>query len=493
MRMLRKILPAALLLSLLLAGCSSTDGESTVTDASATDTEAAVTTEDPYEKDSLPEDLDFGGQTVRIGVYNGHEKVVSPLEETGDILNDAIYQRNVRVKDRLNVEIELLTVNCEWPEYREKVLNAITANTGEYDAWYLWQYDFANSIVDNYWMDLQDAPYIDYSKPWWATSYMEEMSVDGQSKYFLLGDISYGFFNNADCVFFNKNLLSRFDIDPESIYQTVLDGEWTLAKLREIALNVYTDVNGNGVVDVGDTVALGFIGGNCAVPEHFVFAAGNRFSYRGEDGYPVIDPVNDRIIDTIDKVIDLFHNLPTVVCYGKEDSGEANDLWRGDFAQGNSAFHFEQIGYMSYWRDMEDDYGVIPFPKYDEAQETYLSLIHNVAFMYGIPTDCQNIDVTCALMEALASDSHRNVMPVYYEQVLKDKYARDSLSGQVIDIIHDNPVADFAYIMGFGIHGEIRYMCNSYAKNTFASAYKKMEKKVAKQLEKLIEAVESNE
>ena len=81
-------------------------------------------------------------------------------------------------------------------------------------------------------------------------------------------------------------------------------------------------------------------------------------------------------------------------------------------------------------------------------------------------------------------------MPVYYGQVLKDKYARDTMSGQIIDIIHDNPVADFAYIMGFGFHSPIRQMCNSTGKNTFASETEKNMKSAQRQLEKLIEAVE---
>lgn len=472
---------------LLLASCSNTDNPSMETVGTDGDTETEIETETLYEPDNLPANLDFGGQVVRIGSYEGSRiNHIGPASETGDLLNDAVYMRNERVKERLNIEIEVIPHSCGWADYRQLVLNAITANTGEYDAWYLWQYDFANSIVDNYWLDLQDAPYIDYTKPWWATDYMEEMSVDGQSKFFLLGDISYGFFNNADCVFFNKNLVSQYDIDPDSIYQTVLDGKWTLGKLRELAMNIYTDVNGNSQVDIGDKVAFGVVGGNNAVPEHFVFAAGNRFSYRGDNGYPVLDPINDKIVNTIDTIIDLFHNLPTVVQYGDE----ANDLWRGDFAQGNSAFHFEQIGYMSHWRDMEDEYGVIPFPKYDETQGTYLSLIHDVAYMYGIPTDCQNVEITCAMMEALASESYRSVMPVYYSQVLKDKYARDTISGQIIDIIHDNPVADFAYIMGMGFNGPIRYMCNSTGNNTYASETEKNIKSAQKQLEELIEAVE---
>ena len=495
MRSSKSVLAGVLLTALLLSGCSAAGTrEETAADPQPADPVAPETepeTEDPFEQDTLPEDLDFAGQTLHIGVYASQGPHVAPEEETGEILNDAVFQRDARVCERLNIEIGLIPHTCGWAEYRGIVLNAITAGTGDYDAWYLWQYDFANTVAENYWLDLQNAPYIDYEKPWWAADYMKEMSVDGKSRFFLLGDISYGFFDNADCVFFNKNLIEQYGVSPDDIYQTVLEGGWTLECLRGIAQNIYTDVNGNGEVDVGDKVAFGVIGGNCATPEHFVFDMGNRFSYRGEDGYPVLDPVSEKMVNTIDRVIDLFHNLPTVVRYGEQDTSEANELWRGDFAAGNSAFHFEQIGFMKYWREMEDDYGVIPFPKYDEEQKTYLSLVHDVAYMYGVPADCRNPEPVCAMMEALSSDSHRNVMPVYFSQVLKEKYARDTVSGRIIDIIHDNPVADFAYINGYGFNSIIRQICNSTGTNTYVSEIKSVLKVKQKLLEKTIKAVES--
>ena len=62
--------------------------------------------------------------------------------------------------------------------------------------------------------------------------------------------------------------------------------------------------------------------------------------------------------------------------------------------------------------------------------------------MYGVPSDCRNIDAVCALMEALAADSHRNVMPVYYDQVLKGKYARDTVSGQILTVVEIVPMTE---------------------------------------------------
>ena len=112
--------------------------------------------------------------------------------------------------------------------------------------------------------------------------------------------------------------------------------------------------------------------------------------------------------------------------------------------------------------------------------------------VYGVPSDCRNIDAVCALMEALAADSHINVMPVYYDQVLKGKYARDTVSGQILDIIHDHPVADFAYINGYGFNTNIRYICNSTGTNTYVSEINSVLKMKKKELDNLIKMVENN-
>ena len=56
-----------------------------------------------YLKDDLPE-LDFGGQQVAVLYWSDVENAEFDVEElTGEIVNDAIYQRNIDVEDRLKV------------------------------------------------------------------------------------------------------------------------------------------------------------------------------------------------------------------------------------------------------------------------------------------------------------------------------------------------------------------------------------------------------
>lgn len=44
-------------------------------------------------------------------------------------------------------------------------------------------------------------------------------------------------------------------------------------------------------------------------------------------------------------------------------------------------------------RDMEDDYGILPHPKFDEAQEQYRSLVHDQALLTRVSIASQNLDI----------------------------------------------------------------------------------------------------
>ena len=54
--------------------------------------------------------------------------------------------------------------------------------------------------------------------------------------------------------------------------------------------------------------------------------------------------------------------------------------------------------------------------------------------------------MTSIITEALASESYKNVIPVFYDVALKTKSARDEESSAMIDLIRDTLTFDFGYI-----------------------------------------------
>ena len=112
----KQITATLLFCALLLAGC----GDSTPADTTAAAVQEQEMTASAGPRDGLPEDLDFGGTEVKIhaGLWMGITS--DPLSEyyveeaTGDVVDDAVFNRNRTVEDRLNVKLTYTWHETEW-------------------------------------------------------------------------------------------------------------------------------------------------------------------------------------------------------------------------------------------------------------------------------------------------------------------------------------------------------------------------------------------
>ena len=103
------LLTAILMLIAGLAACRepSDEAETTTDKAQETDTNETDSNLDEkgFVKDNLPDDLDFGGLNVRVLYWSDVERPEFEVTEiTGDVVGDAIFQRNMNIEDRLGVD-----------------------------------------------------------------------------------------------------------------------------------------------------------------------------------------------------------------------------------------------------------------------------------------------------------------------------------------------------------------------------------------------------
>ena len=90
------------------------------------------------------------------------------------------------------------------------------------------------------------------------------------------------------------------------------------------------------------------------------------------------------------------------------------------------------------FRDMSDDFGIVPMPKYDENQESYRTRIGTSTSMFFIPKTTSNAGTVGAVCEALAYYGKENVVPTWYEIALKEKYTRDEDTKEMVDLIRSS-------------------------------------------------------
>lgn len=100
----------------------------------------------------------------------------------------------------------------------------------------------------------------------------------------------------------------------------------------------------------------------------------------------------------------------------------------------------------TYFRDKQNEYGILPYPKLDETQKEYRTMVDGNHAVLAVPKTVQDTEFAGIMTEALNAESHKLVIPAYYEIALKKKYTYDDESVRILDMIVDSRVFDFGYI-----------------------------------------------
>lgn len=471
----------------LIPGCgdkSAAEAESTVTTA---ETAAEVTT-DPNDrfgyKDSLPENIDLGGAT--LGVYccktfNDTDFIMGAEEPSGDLVEDAVMERNAKVFERLNVNINYNLTTIDYNEIGKVVNKFVMAGDTTYDYFTGTQFGLVAQATEGVYYNVFELPYIDFDQPWWWNGYMDEISIGTDKRFFLVGDYFIDMLRGTRVLYFNKTLYENQIGNPDDLYGVALEGSWTLEKMAELVKGMYRDLNGNTEFDEEDQYGFATYV-TYSSSDAFAFATDIRMTERGDDGTMTFTMGTERQLKAADLINAVFWNEGSYI--SKIDTDKATPIFKNgqSLMLGNSS-----IGTSESFRDMEDDFGMVPYPKLDETQEKYRSLVHDTQNFGVVPLCCAHPNETGAVLEAMSSETWKLLTPTYYETALKVKYVRDELSAQIIDIIHESIATEFAFVYYASLSsaGMIYRTLVTNNSNDFMSEWAKMQKSAEKSLEKL--------
>ena len=430
---------AALIASLLIlaqftscGGSASTGGETT---ADNTVTEQPAKTRES----SLPEKLNFDDTEIKVLYWL--EMGECSAEQNGEVVNDALYDRDRAVEERLGVKLTNIERSYTWAgrmEYIDAIRQSVMAGDDSFDLVSGQYYTMPTLIPDGVLLALNDTEYIDFTNPWWARGLVEETSINGKV-YLASGEISLANIKELSCFFYNKRLAAEYSI--EDPYKLVESGEWTLDKLFELTGDIYSDLDNDGARSIGDLYGISFYNDNAFNP--MIAGVGLQSTTQTKDGYPELTFGSEKMINVMERLTDFVHNsegalLPSINKLGDQNSAKAA------FSNGLAVFAAGLIGdAASKYNDMKDDFGVLPMPKYDDKQENYLTLVNEGNTLFGITASTKNPDAASAAMEALCEENHYTVSPAYFEVALKVKYSRDDESARMFDIIREGVTFDF--------------------------------------------------
>ncbi len=443
------LLICLLLLTAVSCGEQAQEPQNGPENGTAAVTEAVTETQYP---DNLPADLDYGGSTVTF-LYR--EEIADEFyveKEDGDIVHDAVLRSMRSVEERLNVSIDVVLRAGHLVADRQPYMNHITNVVMAGDSTYDWvDLMIGNSPIraqEGIFLNLLDNEMIDLSQPWYIPDLAETVSVLGQL-YFVSGDASLGYLKCAFCMYFNQDLAKSYGV--EDLYAAVESGKWTIDKLIEVSRLTGGDLNNDGRYDMEDQ--LGYVSHDSNHPKGFMYSMNAPVFSRQADGNWVFDFGSEHDYDVSEKLYQLKMNTEGVYFFsGTNAVAENLEEYSRISAKFRSGEIFiisaEMDDVVSQFRSMESSYGILPYPKYDEAQESYYTASRNTHNAFSLTATCQDPSMAGAVLESLSAFKYQEVFPTYFEVALKTKYAADNQSAKIFDIIHDSMVLDFGYVYG---------------------------------------------
>ena len=484
---------ALLLAALLLASCSSAGNDTAAKDnAAGTDGSEAVDTANLSEMekralltDDLPE-RDFGGAQFRISTKRGTMYEIDEEEETGDILEDALYARNRRIEERFNIEIvPVITEAGDGTTHVNEVRQSIMASDDAFDLSATYVFTTGALVTDGCFLNWLNMPYNDLSKPWWINGVNEKFQI-GDAIYTAVGDMCVSALKLTYGVFYNRTKGMDYDLN-EVVFDSVRSGTWTIDKFIEITRDVYSDVNGDGTRDGGDF--YGFTAEKATNLDIYPFAFNIPIIGRDDDGLPTLVYNTPKTIEAVETVNALYWD--GTGSYIPEDYMEPVTMFRN----GNALFTTTYLtNAFSTFRDMTDDYSILPYPKWDETQEKYMTGAMDNYSVLGVPVTVSDLEMVSIIAEALNIESYKTLYPTYYEQALQDKFARDDESIEMIDLLMAGRNFDLCTLFASTIPTMPWLFRNLVASKStsFASQYSSGEKSAQAALEKIVPAYEDN-
>ncbi|MBQ3178124.1 MAG: hypothetical protein IJB52_09910 [Clostridia bacterium] len=494
--MKNKQILAILLAALMTAGSLASCGEKEAAETQAaadTDAAEAVETEevDPFA------DMDLGGESIRMMVSSREKDGIVPSifaiqhgeELTGEVVSDAVYNRNIEVEEMLNIKLEFTADDQSHETIGASLTQLLTAGDDAYELIIHELFPLATLSVQNSFLNVFNIPHLDFSKDYWYDDYMSDTSFASEDKrYILAGDYFLDVYRSAHALYFNKDRFTDLYGAPEELYDLVLEGGWTHDVFLQYSEGAYQDVNGNGSRDADDLYGFSTYGyWGPIIP--WVIGADITFLEYNEDGSPYFAMNNERSIKLLEQLNRIFH-------------GEGAYDYQADFSlafiNGSSLFGgYHRVAHMENFRDMEADLGILPIPKMDDSQENYITSSHDTTNVGVIPITCSKSDIIGVVLEVLSRESAESVIPAYYETSLKTKYVRDDQSAQILDIIRQNiscvfPVAFGNYCGNLALYNAFSAPLGSKSTD-FVSNYVKHEKTAQAKLDELWEAFSSVE
>ncbi len=439
------------LLAAMLATTLSCGGESVSTET--TTTAHTDTTTAPVEtavSDDLP-DENFEGYNFRIlsSIRGSATLNAFPEEQSGDTMNDAYWKRNDKIAARFNVEFtEDTTGDGLSIEFLQR---DVLAGDDVYDLYQVWDRIAFAAAREGYIESVDKLDAINLDKPYWS-DFNERLTI-GDKLYFVTGDENPVLLTGMVALTFNKDMCDELGIGRTTFYDDVRNGQWTVDKFYGYAKQAIRDVDGDGKMTESDTYGI-TMNNNVMWVDFFTNSKLYLIDKDG-DGMPYISAAgNERFADLYEKLYQLSYTDDGMLFSTSKNTlsnaGSSDSLVQTyiHFGNGHSLFASNTLSRAGALREFDLDYGIVPIPTLDEkeAGEPYSGRTDSLV-PYVVPITNTDLHRTSVILEALACEGHKSVVPTYYDVVLGQKETRDEDSVEMLEMMFANRCIELETVM----------------------------------------------
>ncbi len=455
------MLCALLMLSGCFVGCADTQDPTETTEAAKTEAPSGEGEEtvdlnldkDGFWKDDLPEELDYNEVVTILYWLDAERKefVIEEDEADGDMVKEAIYNRNLAAEERLGITFEWTGENGDSGDrakFADYVQNCYNGGT-YYDIIATYSRTAGMLLTDGLLENLNavEDNYINTAQPWWPKTMLDTCSI-ADSLFFVSGDISTNVLHFMYAVYYNMDMLNNFQI--EDPIPHVDNMTWTIDKLIEMSSSLYSDLDQDGAQSDNDQY------GFCSTYFHldaFYTGSNMKLIEAGKDDYLAIteDFFGEKTVNLVDKLGAWFKTGDT---YVNHNGGSKS--YSVTFEEGNCAFRLDRVYiadneyHNGALRNADWEYGILPVPLHDENQKEYITVVGNPFTLWCVMQNAKDPSMSTAVIECLASEGYRKTSPALFENNMKYRYTPDSAGkgngARMFDIIRSSITFDLGRI-----------------------------------------------
>ena len=415
--------------------------------------------DDPQGEERIPlefpqESYDFNDENYHILEWacGGQEAAGEswiPWEEgdvdqlDGGMLSQAVFDRNAWVEENFSVNItkEYVSVDAASGNHITRMRQNRETSSNEFQLVTQRSRNLITMVQENLMFDMNtyEGTILHTDQPWWVQNSIDSYTL-GAHLYVASTELLLRDKGATAALYFNQRLVEDY-ADLPNFFELVDSGDWTFANMIAACEIVSGSADGDDLMNSG-TDMWGIIGGDD--PVFFLYAAtGRQFAHIDEGGYMEYDfGYDESSIVVMQEIFEDFMYadwyLNTAVDKSILDSYEGKV-----FQDGHALFSGGMVKSVNDLSEMTDLYGILPYPKYDEEQEDYSSLvwIHHDSIL-GIPADVADAEMCAVILEALSWSAYYDVYPVFYDTILLDRAAKDADSKRMLQLIFKTRIYD---------------------------------------------------